>query len=145
MSIYRYVGAFTEIGSIAEGDSALNKFGQSIQLSDALARDVILGGGAILPAATFDKLGFLEQELSLYSDVYTHSTAPEAFLLKKRKALLAYHDLRLALEAGEPLTPKPDAPVSHSPGEPQNELSAAPPTRSRAIPTSAAPEGAERQ
>jgi hypothetical protein len=103
MSTYFYAGTFTEIGGVAEGLAALHKFGQSIELSDELAVDVILGGGTIVPKASWDSIGFTEQEISLYSNVYTHATAPAAFLTKKRKAVLACHALRLSLQSGKTL------------------------------------------
>jgi hypothetical protein len=100
MSTYRFCGSFTEVG-----DLRLEKFGQAAEFSDALASDAILGGGCIIPSADFDKIAFTEQELSLYSNPSSHGDANQAFQNKKKRAVMVCHDLRVRLQAGEPLKP----------------------------------------
>jgi hypothetical protein len=109
MSMYRFCGAFTEVGEVQ-----LKKFGQSIAFSDEMAADVILGGGCIVPAADFDMIAFTEQELSLYSDPLSHEQANAAFHAKKKRAQLVCHEIRERLRAGEPLKPvlAPPAPTA---------------------------------
>jgi len=94
MSSYRFLGTLTNIG-----EQKLTKFGQPVELTDEMARDVIgtldSGGGAILPEHDFRQIGFTEQELSLYSDPHSHHQANAAFHEKKARALKAVHELRV--------------------------------------------------
>lgn len=116
MPLYRFVGANTEVGSVK-----LSKFGQPVELTDELARDVLAGGGSILPSDQFDEIGFTEQELSLYSDNFSHGQANAAFQDKKKRALLLSHDARTKLSAPaetnyEPIVARhePDAPLAEA-------------------------------
>lgn len=110
MSTYRYCGTLTEVGELR-----LTKFGQVAEFSDAQAREVILGGGAIVPSADFDKIAFTEQELSLYSNSGSHGEANRAFQAKKKSALMACHDLRTRLEAGETISATPPIGITSEP------------------------------
>lgn len=106
MSIYRFVGSHSEMG-----DKKLTKFGQTIELSESEGPLAIgthnAPGPPLLPAEEFDAIGFTEQELSLYSDPYTHSVANEAFQAKKRKALERLHEMRERAEP-QPASTEPD-------------------------------------
>jgi len=90
---YRFVGSRSEIG-----DKKLTKFGQAFELEDSQVPHVLgtssAPGVPALPSPEFDEIGFTEQELSLYSDPYSHAQANEAFQEKKLKALRALHELR---------------------------------------------------
>ena len=87
MSTYNFVGSYCEIDG---GRIKLEKFGQRIDLPEDLAAVVIKGGGAILPEAEFESLGFTEQEISLYAYPGQQASAPEAFLAKRTQAHAAF-------------------------------------------------------
>jgi hypothetical protein len=97
MHTYYFVGSYCEIDG---GRIKLERFGQRIDLPEDLATTVILGGGAILPEADFESLGFTEQEISLYAYPGQQATAPEAFLKKRSQAHVAFCGLRESLGAG---------------------------------------------
>lgn len=90
MSTYRFVGSYCEIDG---GRIKLERFGQRIELPDEVAETVIRGGGAILPEADFESLGFTEQEISLYAYPGQQIGAPEAFTRKQQEAHRAFCEL----------------------------------------------------
>ncbi|MDE2103019.1 MAG: hypothetical protein KGL39_37590 [Patescibacteria group bacterium] len=96
MGMYRFVGSYCEIDG---GRIKLERFGQQIELSDEVAEVVVKGGGAIIPEAEFEQIGFTEQELSLYAYPGQQSGAPEAWITKRKAAHLAYHNHRQQKEA----------------------------------------------
>jgi len=88
------------------GDSIrLNRFGQSVELTELQAANAILGGCALLDVETFDALGFEKQDLDKFAGVASHGRASAEFLEKKRAALVAAHALRERLESGGTITP----------------------------------------
>lgn len=76
MKPYFFVGSYCEIDG---GRIKLERFGQRIELPDEVAETVVKGGGAILPEAKFQEIGFTEQELSLYAYPGQRAGAPEVF------------------------------------------------------------------
>ncbi len=102
MSQYRFVGAYCEIG-VDGSEAKLETFGQKVELSDELAKDVIgtdaAGGAAIVPEAMFDEIGFTEQELSLYSNPLTHAQANTSTWPRSRP-MVASQKLRTHLSEG---------------------------------------------
>jgi len=95
MGKYRFVGSYCEIDG---GRIKLERFGQQIELPDEVAEIVVKGGGAIIPEADFEKLGFTEQELSLYAFPGQQVGAPDAFTVKHHAAHVAFHDHKQAVE-----------------------------------------------
>lgn len=87
--IYRFVGTSSEITGVVE----LRQFGQSVDLTDALAADAIAGNCPIIPAETFDGI-FTADDVRLYSSPASRMDAPPAFTAKLKRALIALHDLR---------------------------------------------------
>lgn len=83
MSTYHFVGSYCEIDN---GRIKLERFGQRIELPENVAETVIRGGGAILPEADFNAIGFTEQEISLYAYPGQQATAPEVFQRKRAEA-----------------------------------------------------------
>ncbi|MFN3323418.1 MAG: hypothetical protein ACK5AZ_07980 [Bryobacteraceae bacterium] len=83
MNTYRFVGSYCEIDN---GRIKLERFGQRIELPENVAETIIRGGGAILPEAEFNAIGFTEQELELYAYPGQQATAPGAFQRKRAKA-----------------------------------------------------------
>src|SRR4051812_2054430 len=70
MSVYRFIGTETEIGG-----EKLTQFGQTISLTDARAKEAIMGAGsdqayagatALIPDDEFSKLKVTDQELATY-------------------------------------------------------------------------------
>jgi hypothetical protein len=97
MSAYRFVGSYCEIDG---GRIKLERFGQQVELPDAVAEVVVKGGGAIIPETEFESLGFTEQELSLYAYPGQQDGAPEAFAVKRHAAHVAFHDHHKSLTEG---------------------------------------------
>lgn len=98
--IYRFVG-----GSQCDVHGPaikLDKFGQSIELTDELAHTIALGGGVILPGPKFDALGFTTDELKKYALPGQRVSAPAEFIGKIRSAWSAYHEWKTELEAPVP-------------------------------------------
>ncbi|MGE5568544.1 MAG: hypothetical protein ACM3S5_05845 [Rhodospirillales bacterium] len=98
MSVYHFVGSYTEIGG---GRIKLERFGQRVELPDDLADNIVKGGGAILPEAEFNQLGFTEQELSLYAYPGQWEGAPEAFTSKQKAAHVAFAAYKERVEAAQ--------------------------------------------
>jgi hypothetical protein len=87
------------------GVVSFRRFGQRAQLTEQQARDLALGGSAIVPAEKFDSLGFSEAELKRYAEFGTHGNAPAEFRTKLVAALVGQHEFRTSLEpAPEPVT-----------------------------------------
>lgn len=97
MGVYHFVGSYCEIDG---GRVKLERFGQRIELTDDIAKTVIMGGGAILPEAEFKRLGFTDAELKDYQFPGPQENAPEGFRAKKKAALVAYAELAKRLGAG---------------------------------------------
>lgn len=87
IKVYKYFGAHCSIG-----DRDLKKLGQEISLSDEAALNVAAGNGMILPAVIYDTLDITEQEESLYPRPAAAHKAPHAFIVKRDKALAAFHE-----------------------------------------------------
>jgi hypothetical protein len=113
----------------------LQRFGQAIELPEALAKELILGGGraqgwagatAMLPEAEFDAIGFTEAQLKYFglpaswnSDVKINKDtilSVAEFLEKKKDALMALHGYREKIEP-QP-EPQPEAETKASEIEP---------------------------
>lgn len=104
------------------GERKFLKFGETVDFDDALAKDVILGGGSIVPADHPASQDFTEQELSIYSNPLSHTEANAAFRAKKKRMLDACHEIRVRLQSGGTLAepaavepavePAPDAPAN---------------------------------
>jgi hypothetical protein len=93
---YRFVGSNSDIGDSIR----LIRFGQSVELSDEQARNAVLGGCALVPDEAFTEIGFTNAELSSFASVGSHERAPAEFIDKKRRALMAAHELRERFEGG---------------------------------------------
>jgi len=117
MGIYHYLGQQANILGYRE----LQRLGQSIELPDDLARELIIGGGRaqgwagatqLLPKAEFDQIGFTPAELKYFalpaswnSDVQigrTEVLSVADFLKKKQSALMALHEYRERIETPDP-------------------------------------------
>ena len=94
---YRFVGSNSDIGDSIR----LIRFGQSVELSDEQARNAVLGGCALVPDEAFTEIGFTNAELTSFASVGSHERAPADFLDRKKRALLAAHELRERLEGGD--------------------------------------------
>lgn len=103
---YAFVGASCVIRGIAD----LKTLGQRVELADDVAKGIIIGGAALLPAAQFDKLGFTTEELQKYNTPERRMGAPDPFNLKYRKALIQLHENREALKNGRDLPAAPATP-----------------------------------
>src|ERR1035441_2436286 len=86
MSAYRFVGSYCEIGGVR-----LERFGQAVDLSDEVAETAVKGGAAIIPECDFQKLGFTEQEVSLYAYPGQREGAPEVVMSKIKASWVAFH------------------------------------------------------
>lgn len=93
----RFIGSSSNVGDIA-----LRRFGQAFELAEDVAEDVLAARRCpVLPETVFQKIGFTEEELRIYSNPGTHADAPAAFLEKKKRALQALYDPR-AEEGAQP-------------------------------------------
>jgi hypothetical protein len=81
--------------------------GQQLDLSEDLAKSVILGGGHILPKEDFDALGFTKDEVAKYSNARLQMNAPDSFKTKHAAAQKAVWEHRARLAA--PVTDQPAA------------------------------------
>jgi hypothetical protein len=97
MKPYFFVGSYCEIDG---GRVKLERFGQRIELPDELAATVVRGGGAVLPEAKFDEIGFTEQELKQYAYPGQRLGAPEAFNAKVVEAHRAFCEYREQVKNG---------------------------------------------
>jgi hypothetical protein len=79
--LYHYIGSESQIG-----DLKLEKFGTEVSLTPAEALNAIEGGAQLCPHGAFT---FTEQEVSLYPYPAFRASAPEAFHVKHRAALVA--------------------------------------------------------
>ena len=101
---FRFLGSESLIGDSIK----LNRWGQSIDLSEPQAVNAILGGCTLLDGAAFDALGFEKQDLDKFAGVASHGRASAEFLEKKKAALTAAHELRERIETGESIAaPEP--------------------------------------
>ena len=112
MPVYRFVGST----ATKEGAFSLDQFGQEITLSEELAREVILEGVALVPAAQFDRFGFTKEELKAYPTVDFQNAAPESFHGKRVTAWKWMHEYRESLKDKGGLS----APVASVPQEALN-------------------------
>lgn len=71
------------------GVVSFKSFGQRAEVTEEQARDLALGGSAILPVLDFEEAGFTPDELKKYSAFGSHSEAPIQFQEKKRHAVTA--------------------------------------------------------
>jgi hypothetical protein len=111
MSSFRFIGLLAEIA----GYRKLERFGQAIDLPDAVASELILGAGAeqgyagaaaLLPDAEFQAIGFTPEELQRFATPATQiGEKAQAFLEKKRAALQALDEYRQRL--AQPADPAP--------------------------------------
>lgn len=97
MKPYLFVGSYCKIDG---GRIKLERFGQRLELPDALAEIIVNGGGAILPEAQFDEIGFTEQELDQYAYPGRRLGAPEAFNAKVVEAHRAFCEYREQVKNG---------------------------------------------
>jgi hypothetical protein len=106
MANYRFVGDHVDLFSPS---IALRRFGQKVELDDALAKHAALGGAQLIPEAEFDAIGFTDAELLKYPSAISHMKAPEDFKRRKKVALIALYDFVKTLKT-------PPAPVQPAPG-----------------------------
>ena len=88
----------------------LTVFGQSVDLSAELAKEVILGNGCVLPAATFDDI-FDVTDVKKYPSPAHLVKADLEHLHKREKALAAWHKLRDEYNALAPIVSETQEPV----------------------------------
>jgi hypothetical protein len=79
--VYRNVGDYSEVCG-----HKLNRFGQSVDLTDEQADEAIVGGAELLPEADFNDCGFTADELKKYPNPLKRMKAPEEFIEKYREA-----------------------------------------------------------
>jgi hypothetical protein len=94
---YYFVGSNSDIGESIR----LIRFGQTVELSDKLAREAVLGGCALVAEADFQEIGFTPKELETFGAVGSHERAPTEFIEKKKRVLIAAHDLRARFEGAQ--------------------------------------------
>ena len=97
---FRFLGSESLVGDSIR----LNRFGQSVELTELQAANAILGGCALVDDETFGQIGFAREDVERFASSGSHGRAPAEFLEKKKDALLAAHALRERLESGETLT-----------------------------------------
>ncbi len=99
---FRFIGNTCAIGDIA----GLREFGEAVDLDAKLAAQIIAHprGAALLPEYAFEKIGFTTEEMSEFATPGSHADAPDSFLAKKNAALIALHELRAHLAAGNVFT-----------------------------------------
>ncbi len=101
---FRFLGTELRIGEMP----AIQSFGQSVELPEPLARNIIAPdgnagrGAALLPEETFSAIGFTADELAAHKWTSSHADAPTAFQEKKSAALAALNELRQRLASGGP-------------------------------------------
>lgn len=93
---YRFIGTTAQIAGVAD----LKTLGQSVELSEDLFRDAVLGGCPLLPAEEFDALGFTAEELKRYGDAYGREHAPAEFFDKLRAGWVRAAKIRADFEGG---------------------------------------------
>jgi hypothetical protein len=92
---------FVFVGSLPShmmGVVSFREFGQAVELTAEQARDLALGGAAIVPEEDFEKLGFQGAELAKFGPFGSHANAPAEFATKKAAAIAAYDRFRQSLE-----------------------------------------------
>ena len=97
---FRFLGSESLVGDSIR----LNRFGQSVELTELQAANAILGGCALVDDETFCQIGFAREDVERYASSGSHGRAPAEFQEKKKAALLTAHALRERLESGETLT-----------------------------------------
>ena len=97
---FRFLGSESLVGDSIR----LNRFGQSVELTESQAANAILGGCPLVDDETFGQIGFAREDVERLVSSGSHGRAPAEFLEKKKDALLAAHALRERLESGETLT-----------------------------------------
>ena len=116
MNVYRFLGAYSEIGGVV----ALDSLGQSIKLDPKVAIDAMRGGCVLIPDAEYQKLGFTKDEERQYQYVGTRATAPEATKAKLAAGLKVYQKLVDESYMAELLPPEsvPDMKKPETPANP---------------------------
>lgn len=118
MAQYRHVGTFTVI---YDSPYKLERWGQLVEIPDALAQSCIDQGGALLPAADFDSHGVTPDELKKYSAVASHVKATAEFIAKRNALWARVAEIRAqraaatAQEAMSALPETSDAPEAITP------------------------------
>lgn len=74
------------------------RFGQSAELTADQARDLTLGGSAIVPEAAWQQIGW-EPADAKYAEFGAHQHAPESWQEKRRAALAAGEKFREEMAA----------------------------------------------
>lgn len=87
MKTYRYFGNST----CDAGEIVLKKFGQTVQLSDEKARDILGGGGGIITADQFALVDFTPSQIS---DKRERNGENENYMAKHRQALTFMRELK---------------------------------------------------
>lgn len=86
----RYVG-----GDSSEiGDREFDTVGQKASLSETGYREAVLGGAAFIPEATFDKVGFSQEQLDMYGPVGLRMDPPADFCDKLMVAQELFREIR---------------------------------------------------
>ena len=89
MNVYRFLGAYSEIGGVGTFDS----LGQSIKLEPKAALEAMRGGVVLIPDAEYQKLGFTKDEEKVYQYAGARATAPASFKEKFTAAVKVYQKL----------------------------------------------------
>jgi hypothetical protein len=92
---YRLVGGPFEAPDI---NLKMEVLGQSAELDEKLAEELIAGGAGMLPATQFAEL-IADDEAKKYPSAVSQQKAPPEFQEKLMQARIAVHDLRTALLA----------------------------------------------
>jgi hypothetical protein len=93
---YVFVGG---LPSHMMGVVSFRAWGQGADLTDEQARDLSLGGAAIVPADEFASLGLTPAESVRYAPFGSHQNAPAEFQAKKTAAVAMAEKQRAAFEA----------------------------------------------
>lgn len=99
MAQFVFVGAHCELPNLK-----LERFGQTVELTDAAAENIIAGGGAILPKSEFDAIGFSDEEVKSFAFPGPRITAPAEFQEKYSRAVARFGELHEQIKSGGHLT-----------------------------------------
>jgi hypothetical protein len=95
---------FVFVGSLPShmmGVVSFKQFGQSVELTDEQARDLALGGAAIVPAEDFELLGITAAEMVKHGPFGALGNAAAEFAEKVKAGIAAYDRFRQSLETVE--------------------------------------------
>lgn len=92
-------GPFEVYDSKLSGDAHLSGcvLGAPFEMDEEVASRAIVDGAALLPAESYDEIGFTADELKNYPNARAQASAPVAMQQKLLAARIALHDYRAQL------------------------------------------------